>query len=337
MKLKKKYQLLLFSAIISVPLIIIVISVLMSVIYDIVSKNSEIPFHQSYAYPAMLIIFLVTFFILAYLFSKSIHSLLAKINILNKVIRDLASDNLNIPNKIEVRSEDEVGELIRSVNLLIERTTYRELELKQQEGIKKELLTKLRHDINTPLTAMRLQLFNLEEAFKDQAPIFESLNNQIQYMAGLTSELNLQSTDTLENSYVVKDEVNIKALLETMVNKWSYLYSIHNIQLIYSPVDKDLVWVSHDLWLQRLFDNIFQNTLRHSKASRLEVRIENHVVSIKDNGVGFDMHNKGTGLGLKIVEDIARMLNIEYTLQSSIKGIEFCFTTMGKYMSSEAK
>ncbi|MGE7625527.1 sensor histidine kinase [Viridibacillus sp. NPDC096237] len=326
MKLKKKYQLLLFSAIISVPLLILVISVLMSVIYDIVSKNSDIPFHESYAYPTMLILFLLSFFILAFLFSRSINSLLNKINMLNKVIRDLASDDKIIPNKIEVKSDDEIGALIRSVNLLIERTTFRELELKQQEEINRELLTKLRHDINTPLTAMKLQLFYLEEEFKDQAPILESLNNQIEYIAGLTNEFNLQSTDTLESSYVVMDEVNINALLETMVNKWNYLYSIYNIQLIYITVDKDLVWVSNGLWLQRLFDNIFQNTLRHSKASKFEVSIENYVVTIRDNGVGFNMNNKGIGLGLKIIDDIARILNIKYTLQSNNNGTLFCFT-----------
>ncbi|EOP60143.1 sensor histidine kinase ybdK [Bacillus cereus VDM053] len=60
-----------------------------------------------------------------------------------------------------------MGELIKSVNLLIERTTYRELELKQHEEIKKELLNKLRHDINTPLTGVKLQLFYLEDQFHD--------------------------------------------------------------------------------------------------------------------------------------------------------------------------
>lgn len=326
MKLKSKYRLLLFSAIISVPLLILVISVFMSVFYNIVSKNSNIPFHESYAYPSMLIVFVFSFFILAFLFSKSINSLLNKVNLLNQAIRKLASDDKIIPNKMEVSGEDEIGELIRSVNLLIERTTFRELELKQQEEIKQELLTRLRHDINTPLTAMRLQLFYLEEEFKDQSSILESLTNQIQYIAGLTNEFNLQSTDTLESSYVVKDEVNINTLLETMVNKWNYLYSIHDIQLIYKQLDEDLVWISNGLWLQRLFDNIFQNSLRHSKASKFEVSIENRVVIIRDNGVGFNMTDKGMGLGLKIIDDIARILNIKYTLESNNNGTFFSIT-----------
>ncbi|WP_242220604.1 ATP-binding protein [Bacillus cereus group sp. BfR-BA-01380] len=331
MKLKKKYQLLLFSAIISVPLLLLLISVLMSVIYDSVfkTKNKYIPFHESFAYPTMLVIFFVSLLLLAFLFSKTINSLLNKINILNKTIRHLASDK-KVPNTLDVESEDEIGELIKSVNLLIERTTYRELELKQQEEMKKELLNKLRHDINTPLTAMRLQLFFIEGQYNEQTPILESLYQQIQYIAELTNEFKLQSTDTLENSYIVNDDVNIHNVLETMVKKWSYLYSMHDMELIYNPIHKDLIWTSNDLWLQRLFDNIFQNALQHSKAKTLVVTIENSVVSIRDNGMGFDMNVESTGLGLKIIEDICRLLNIKYTVQSNKEGTIFCFTTIGK-------
>ncbi|MGM1712249.1 two-component sensor histidine kinase, partial [Bacillus cereus group sp. BceL180] len=120
MNLKKKYQLLLFSAIISVPLLLLLISIFVSVIYNAVfkTKNKNIPFHESYAYPTMLIIFLLSLLVLAFVFSRSINTVLNKINILNQTIRDLASDK-KIPNIIDVKSDDEMGELIKSVNLLI--------------------------------------------------------------------------------------------------------------------------------------------------------------------------------------------------------------------------
>lgn len=90
----------------------------MSVIYDSVfkMKNKGIPFHESVAYPTMLVIFFVSLLLLAFLFSKSINSLLNKINILNKTIRHLASDK-KIPNTLDVKNDDEVGELTKSVNL----------------------------------------------------------------------------------------------------------------------------------------------------------------------------------------------------------------------------
>ncbi|MDM5213131.1 histidine kinase dimerization/phospho-acceptor domain-containing protein [Peribacillus sp. NJ4] len=327
MKLKKKYQILLLIAVISVPFILLLISILMSVIYDMAfkTKNNDIPFHESFAYPTMLGVFILSLLLLAFLFSKSINSVLNKINILNETIRNLASDE-EIPNKLEVKGNDEIGKLTKSVNLLIERTTYRELELKQQKEMKKELLNKLRHDINTPLTAVRLQLFYLEGQYTDQAPLLQSLYQQINYISELTNEYNIQSTDALDNSYILNDEVNMHDLLETMVKKWDYLYNMHGIELIYHPLNGELEWISNDLWLQRLFDNVFQNVLNHSRADRLVITIENNVVSIKDNGIGFDIDSKSKGLGLKIIEDIAKTLHIKYNLQSNDSGTLFCFT-----------
>ena len=327
MTLKTKYRMLLFSAIVSVPIVLLGISVSMSIIYDVAFKthNKGTPFHESFAYPAMLIVFFLSLCLLAFLFSKSINSLLSKINMLNKTIRDLASNERTL-STLKVGSEDEIGQLIQSVNILIERTTYRELELKQQQELQKELLQKLRHDINTPLTAIRLQLFYLEDHYKDQPKMIESLNEQIQYMANLTNEFNVQSLDTIENSYVVNEEVQLTILLETMIKKWSYLYRMHNIELIFHADDTDLTWTSNELWLQRLFDNVFQNTMKHSKATKLEVTIKEGKVYMSDNGIGFEQHHASTGLGLKIIEDITRILTITYTLQSTGEGTFYCFS-----------
>ncbi|MEC1291527.1 HAMP domain-containing sensor histidine kinase [Bacillus mojavensis] len=326
MKLKTKYQLLLCTAVISVPVLLLAVSILMSVIYDSMFKpiNHGMPFHRSFAYPAMLAVFLLSLFLLAFLFSKSIHSLLRKINLLNQTIRHLASDK-KIPNKLAVKNDDEIGELIKSVNLLIERTTYRELELRQREDMKKELIQKLRHDINTPLTALRLQLFYLESQCQDQTA-FESLYQQIEYIAELTNDFNLFSTETLESSYIINEEVRINDLLETAVKKWDYLYSVNGIELHYKPTDQDVIWISNGLWMQRLFDNIFQNTLKHSKAEKLEVKIENGAVSIRDDGIGFDREQDSDGLGLKIIEDVCRLLRITYVMQTNENGTAFLFS-----------
>ncbi|MFT9819857.1 histidine kinase dimerization/phospho-acceptor domain-containing protein [Lysinibacillus sp. NPDC056185] len=327
MTLKTKYRLLLFTAIVSVPIVLLGISVSMSIIYEFAFKtrNKGTPFHESFAYPTMLIVFFLSLCLLAFLFSKSINSLLAKINMLNKTIRDLAS-NERTPSTLEAGSEDEIGQLIQSVNILIERTTYRELELKQQQEQQKELLQKLRHDINTPLTALRLQLFYLEDYYKEQPKLVESLNEQIQYIASLTNEFNLQSLDAIENSYIVTEQVQLAILLETMIKKWSYLYRMHNIELIYHPEDTHLAWTSNELWLQRMFDNVFQNTLKHSNATKLEITITDSMIFMIDNGIGFEQNRLSGGLGLKIIDDIARILQVSYSLHSTEEGTSFCFS-----------
>ncbi|WP_155590870.1 sensor histidine kinase [Lysinibacillus cavernae] len=327
MTLKNKYRTLLFFAIVSVPIVLLSISVAMSILYDkaFKLKNDGIPFHESFAYPIMLVAFVLSLGLLALLFSTSIHSLLSKITMLNKTIRDLAS-NERIPETLAVRSEDEIGQLIQSVNLLIERTTYRELELAQQQELQKELLQKLRHDIHTPLTAIRLQLFYLEDQLQEQPKLVESLNAQIQYITNLTNAFQLQSFDTSENSYVVQEEVQLAQLLETMMKKWRYLYRMQNIVLHFDHDESQAIWRSNELWLQRLFDNVFQNTLKHAQATKLEVTIKDGQVIMCDDGIGFNPHADYEGLGLKIIQDIARTLNIEVSLQSNETGTSYSFS-----------
>ncbi|KPN96397.1 HAMP domain-containing sensor histidine kinase [Lysinibacillus sp. ZYM-1] len=327
MTLKTKYRTLLFMAIGSVPIVLLGISVFMSILYDkaFKTKNDGIPFHESFAYPVMLITFVLSLGLLAVLFSTSIHSLLSKITMLNQTIRELAS-NARIPDTLTVSSEDEIGQLIQSVNLLIERTTYRELELAQQQELQKELLQKLRHDIHTPLTAIRLQLFYLEDQLQEQPKLVESLNAQIHYISNLTNEFQLQSFDTSENAYVVQEEVQLVLLVETMIKKWGYLYRMQNIALHFYHENSQVIWISNELWLQRLFDNVFQNTLKHAQASKLDVTIKDGQVFMSDDGIGFDLDAVHNGLGLKIIQDIARTLSITASLQSNKDGTTFNFT-----------
>lgn len=70
MKLKKKYQLLLFSAVISVPFLLLLISIFMSVIYNLAfkTKNNNIPFHESFAYPTMLGVFFIVIIVSLFIF-----------------------------------------------------------------------------------------------------------------------------------------------------------------------------------------------------------------------------------------------------------------------------
>lgn len=324
MTLKRKYQLLLFSVVISVPLSLFAINFIMVIIYRLIDPAERIPFHESFAYPTMMAAFCLSFFLLSFLFSKSIHSLLRKVNKLNETVRNLASSE-QLPSKLEISKKDEIGELIQSVNLLIDRTAYKELELRQQEEMKKELLQKLQHDINTPLTALRLQLFYLESQYPDQDPLFESLYKQIHYISELTTGLNVQSGETLEDSYLLTHDIVVSDLLHSMVTKWSYLYNVQGVEIVYHANHHSLIWTSNELWLQRLFDNVFQNTLKHSKAAKLEVKIENQVVSLCDNGAGFDDSQAQNGLGLKIIHDVAQLLHLDYDLRSNQNGTSFYF------------
>lgn len=325
MKLKSRYRLLLLTALISVPFMLLLTGVLVGQLYELFFKeqNENVPFHESAGYPVMMVVFLIGLITMAFLFSISINALLNKIALLQTTIKKLAS-NTDIPETLPVGRLDELGELTQAVNLLVERTTYRELELKQQRKMETEMMQKLKHDINTPLTALRLQLFYLEDEFKNKDAI-SSMYQQIEYIAELSSDIPFHSTKGLADSYVINENVEMNAFCQMMVSKWSYLYSIQNISIQISKSKEPIIWDTSELWLQRLFDNVLQNTLRHSGAANLNIIISREVLSISDDGLGFEVKNEHTGLGLKIIKDIAEVLQLNYRLESSNQGTSYKF------------
>jgi hypothetical protein len=48
------------------------------------------------------------------------------------------------------------------------------------------------------ITAVRLQLFYLEGQYTEQAPLLQSLYQQINYISELTNEYNILTTDELD-------------------------------------------------------------------------------------------------------------------------------------------
>jgi len=320
MKLKKKYQLLLLSVIFSVPLSIVVINVIVTVIYNYFSNDTETQFFESKAYPIMLGLFIVSFFTLAILFSKSINSLIKRINELKQTIMELASNDKKRLQKISYSRNDELGDLTNAVNLLIDRTISKEIEIMQQEQMKLELLTQLRHDINTPLTAMRLQLYTIENDFSQHQDIFNSLNEQINYISKLSNEYDFERLSRVDNSYIIMEKVDVPKLINTIILKWNFLYKVNQISIVLNDSSTKFHWKSNEIWLHRLFDNIFQNILRHAACDTLEITLQKNLIIFKDNGVGFNVEEKGTGL--RIIEDICRMLELQSTIQSNEKGTQ---------------
>ncbi|WP_409295311.1 sensor histidine kinase [Peribacillus sp. SCS-26] len=320
MKLKRKFRTLLTAALFSMPVLLIAINLAVEAVYNLVTET-DVPFQDSIAYPIMHILFFLSFLAAAAAFSRSIHSLLHKLELLDGTIRHLAAAE-NIPDKLDIKGDDELSELMDSVNLLIERTASKELELQQERELQQEYLNKLRHDINTPLTALRLHLFYLEGEHPGMK--FDSLNDGIQYLSDLTHKVNLESPESLDSSYIIKTDIDIHELIGKMVKKWEYLFSRQHIELKFT-IQGHAVWISNELWLQRLFDNVFQNVLKHSEAELFQITINDGLVVMRDNGKGFDPDLPNTGLGLKVISGLSEALGITYTLQSDTGGTCFRF------------
>ncbi len=78
----------------------------------------------------------------------------------------------------------------------------------------------------------------------------------------------------------------------------------------------------YELSIFRIIQELFQNTLKHAEASKIELAIQcdAKVISMvyKDNGKGFDMANKKhkKGIGFDNIESRIKLMGGTYTLQS---------------------
>jgi signal transduction histidine kinase len=92
--------------------------------------------------------------------------------------------------------------------------------------------------------------------------------------------------------------------------------------------DEPLHWNVDVLWFRRLLDNLFQNVARHARSGQyIGIHTEERegfegVLVISDHGPGIesDSGNKGTGIGLAIVDHLTREMGLESHVESSEEG-----------------
>jgi signal transduction histidine kinase len=81
------------------------------------------------------------------------------------------------------------------------------------------------------------------------------------------------------------------------------------------------------LHFYRILQELITNTLKYSKANKLEIKIYKSKAfiwfNVKDNGVGFDINHKKQGIGLENIRRRVKILNGELKLITDIgKGVE---------------
>ena len=76
-----------------------------------------------------------------------------RLRLLNDKLLDIANSD-KLPNKLDIPTHinDEIDEVGQSINILIDRLRYRELEIIENKKQEQNYINQLAHDINTPLT-----------------------------------------------------------------------------------------------------------------------------------------------------------------------------------------
>ena len=274
-------------------------------------------------YPGILISLFLT---MRYLAGKSIQPIKKIISKTNQITQSNLNERVPV-----LDQEDEIGQLTRSINDLLNR-------LEQSIIREKQFTSDASHELRTPLSVMRGTL----EVLIRKPRTSEEYVNKIQTALGSIDRMSAMIDQLLALARVEKgtpspkDEVEILSFVEEMASQYQTdtgreirFKTQESMPIFVQVSEKSLVMI---------LNNLIQNAIKYSEGPiDLEVKKENGkpMIFVNDKGQGiaaesikkiFDPFYRdpsaleklipGTGLGLAIVKKLAQESGIEISVSS---------------------
>ncbi|MFJ7915168.1 MULTISPECIES: histidine kinase dimerization/phospho-acceptor domain-containing protein [unclassified Lysinibacillus] len=272
------------------------------------------------------VIVIILFFIaISFLFFRGIRKRLLRLQEAME-IRDV--DGLPIATK--VKKKDEIGQLEQSFNRMVCELRESKNREQKEEQLRRELIANLSHDLRTPLTKIRAQSFSIskEVISEDGKQAIKAMETSIVNIDALIENLMSYTLLTASKYKFEAKEINVIRFVREQMTTWYPVFEKEgfeiNIEL--QPFEKN-EWQIDPIWLGRIFDNLFQNILRHASSGKyIGVQTESteryDAFIIKDHGNGMknESNAKGAGIGLSIVDIMVKGMDLDWDIESSESG-----------------
>jgi len=265
------------------------------------------------------------FIIISFLFFRGIRKRLLHLQEAME-IRDV--DGLPIETK--VKKKDEIGQLEQSFNRMVCELRESKNREQKEEQLRRELIANLSHDLRTPLTKIRAQSYSIskEALSEDGKQAIKAMEASIISVDALIENL-MSYTLLMASKYKFEaKEINVIRFVREQMTTWYSVFEKEGFEIdieIHSFEKND--WQVDPIWLGRIFDNLFQNILRHASSGKY-IGVETKSTElydafiIKDHGNGMknESNAKGAGIGLSIVDIMVKGMNLDWDIESSESG-----------------
>lgn len=239
-----------------------------------------------------------------------------------------------------IRQNDEVGELAKTLDLLAERLELADEESQKLEKLRREFIANISHELRTPVTVIRGSLEAIRDGVVTEAEDIEDFHEQMYkesiFLQRLINDLldlsRLQNTDFP----IEKEKLNLCDVIQDAV-RGSRRLSMEKQLEIKAELDKELYLLDGDYGRLRQMLMIFlHNSIKFSpEGGTIIVQLQGQELRVIDHGCGMPMedvehafdrfykarneHNKsGSGLGLAISKQIALRHNMRVSLTSKL-------------------
>ncbi len=241
--------------------------------------------------------------------------------------------------RIEVKNQDEVGNLSVHFNKMTSEIEEKMIELTEYIERQKIFVGAVSHEYKTPITAMLLHIDMLQNMYLDETKRTQSLDileSQCEWLEELTQKL-LQITSLNQNQRVNKKPYQINKLFQKVKDSTEAILQEKQQALIIKYENTTMLF-DMDL-LHSALVNLIVNGSRASEIGQEIYLIEtNHKITVKDFGKGMDekelekitepfyrvdtSRNRktgGLGLGLTLVEEIIKVHGATLEIRSVLQ------------------
>lgn len=191
----------------------------------------------------------------------------------------------------------------------------REAETELQEQLMAHFARELHDNIGHTLTYMRLQIENkkLDEPSLEQAfePVEELLTQASDQIRLLSRSMN---TDFIQ-------ELGLKRSIELEINRLQKMTK-KDVEYIEGHENKDVLDKNQQLMAYRIFQEILNNSIKHSGATKYSIRSFNqaYLLQVEDNGQGFstdEVNYSFKASGLTNMKKRASLANMQLDIETA--------------------
>lgn len=304
---------------------------------------------------------LVVIIVLAFIYSKMVSRPLVEIN---KVAKKMA--DLDFSSYCEVKADDEIGSLSRSLNTLSKNLNNSLEELKKAnnklvediekekelEEMRKEFVSSASHELKTPLGIIKGFAEGIKDGIYEEKKGYylDVILDETEKMEDLVLDM-LDLSKLESKSYKLnREELIIDKLVFKVINKFKNHIERKKLSINCDFYREDILVYGDKRRTEQVIVNLLSNAIRHtevegyitisinSEEARVNISIENSGKQISKEKIdriwdrfyrveeSRDKQSGGTGLGLAIVKNILELHDSKYGVKNTEKGVLFYFT-----------